>query len=134
MRMSAKLEYHCCNGYLYVKDRVMKELMTFFSEHNMIQFYRPRLLRRQRLASTRRCCRRGARAETQKLAEKNEGDVEVHSAERKRAEIISHRHARGSAGGAARDQIKVLTTGKEVGKFLSILLIDVSGVKRRPFV
>ena len=44
--MSQKLEYgteyHCCNGYLYVKDRVMKELMTFFSEHNMIRFYQQR--------------------------------------------------------------------------------------------
>jgi len=108
--------------------RVQKELMAIYSEHGMIEFYRAfctanSLPIDEALVtewSDRRDAKLTANAEAQELAEKNEGDVEVHSVELKRAELISFTGTLEEALETLLD-IKGLTTGKEIDKYLCIL-------------
>jgi len=110
------------------EGRVMKELMVIYSEHSMIEFYRAfcganELPIDDALVSEwteKRDALLTANAEAQELAEKNEGDVEVHAAELKRAEIISFTGTLEEALEALLE-IKGLTTGKEIDKHLSML-------------
>lgn len=110
------------------EDTILKQLMTIYDEHNMIEFYRA-------------CCTTNslpiddalinkwtankdallkANEEKKQEAVKNEGDVEIHATEIDKAKILSLTTDLKTASDAWLE-IKGLTTGKSIDRYLTIL-------------
>jgi len=110
------------------QDSVMKELMQIYDENNMIEFYRDfvtqNALQLDESLVAKWEKKKGellsGNQEKKALAEKNEGDVEIHEVELERAKILSFTSDLETSITAYLD-IKGLTTGKQIDKYLTIL-------------
>jgi len=109
-------------------DRLLEELMAIYGEHQMIEFYRDLCTKNEMIADDgliskwekKRDELLAANASAKELAEKNEGDVEVHEIELKRAAILAKTGDLEDAIDAFLE-IGGLTTGKQIDKYLTIL-------------
>eukprot|EP01083_Nonionella_stella_P255214 876259_1 len=112
------------------EDTILKELMTIYDTNNMIEFYRD-LCNRNELKiddslinkwSTNKTKLLSENTSKKELAEKNEGDVEIHEVELEKAKILSFTDTCTNSINCYLE-IKGLTTGKEIDKYLTILRI-----------
>jgi len=115
------------------EDEILKELMAIYDENNMIAFYRD-LCDKNGLKIDESLISKWEQnkaellkknEEKKKLAEKNEGDVEIHDVELEKAKILSLSSDLNTSIDSYLE-IKGLTTGKQIDKFLTILRLCLS--------
>eukprot|EP01084_Bolivina_argentea_P020545 38197_1 len=107
---------------------VMKQLLEIYDSNNMIEFYRAfcdqnsiqldDALTNKWQANKTKLLKENS--DKKELAEKNEGDVEIHDVELEHANIVSLTGTLTEAITAFLE-VKGLTTGKEIDKYLTIL-------------